>query len=221
MTMRDRKGNRTHNQRRPDRGVAVLCAALCVGSLIAGCVPEPRSFQADSLGASQRIAILPLSNYTADRDVPDRVRPMLAAGIGRLPGVWLIDSGAVEEALSLEPWLIFDRIPPDLVDRLGEQLDADALLVGAILDSGYRQSGPDKIPHFSISLRLVRTPGARVLWSVTHSRDGADGEWLFGFGRVHNLAQLVQMTIEECLQTFPATGVVDSLSAVSASGEAR
>lgn len=221
IATRDWTGGLARNQRRPDRRVALVSLVLCLGPMVGGCVPEPRSFKAESLGASKRIAILPLSNYTSNRDIPDKVRPMLTAEIGRLPGVWLVDPGAVEEALSLEPWLILDRIPPDLVDRLGEHLDTDALLVGAILGAGYRQSGVDRVPHFSISMRMVRTPGARVLWSVTHSRDGTDGEWLFGFGRVHNLEQLIELTIEECLQTFPTTGLVDTLSAVSASGETR
>jgi hypothetical protein len=101
---------------------------------------------------------------------------------------------------------------------LGTQLGADALLVGAVLGSGYRQVGADQVPHFSLSLRLLQTPGGRVLWSVVHSRDGDDGEWLFDFGRVHNLEQLIELTIEECLQTFPVTGVADTASAVPASG---
>jgi hypothetical protein len=197
-----------------------LCSIPVLALLLTcACVPQPRAFHVGSLDAPRRIAILPLSNYTSDRDVPDKVRPMLAAEIAGSPGVSLVDPGAVEEALSLEPWLIFDRIPPDLVNRLGEQLHADAMLVGAILGSGYRQSGGDRVPHFSISLRLLETPGGRVLWSVVHSRDGTDGEWLFGFGRVHNLEQLIESSIAECMRTFPAMGSVNPSSGISASGE--
>ena len=199
------------------RTVATL---LLLGTL-AGCLPEPRAFHAGSLPASRRVAILPLSNYSADRDVPDKVRPMIAAMLGQRPGVWLVDPGAVEAALAEEPWLLYDRIPPDLVDSLGTKLDADALLVGAILGSGYRQDGSDQVPYFSLSLRLLQTPGGRVLWSVVHSRDGDDSEWLFDFGRVHNLEQLIERTIEESLKTFPATGITDTVSAVPASGAQR
>lgn len=193
----------------------ILAAAL------AGCVPEPRAFRVGSLGASQRIAILPLSNYTADRDAPDKLRPMIAAELVQRPGVWLIDPGAVDAALALEPWLLFDRIPPDLLDRLGAQLDADALLVGGILGSGYRQDGADQVPHVAFTLRLLQIPGGRVQWSVVHSRDGNDGEWLFDFGRVHNLEQLMEITVEESMRTFPATGVVDTVSAAAGSGVQR
>lgn len=202
----------------PARYHLLVYFALCVG-VFAGCAPKPRAFKVPVLVGPQRIAILPLSNYTSERDIPDKVRPVLAAEIGGQRGIDIVDPGAVEEALSREPWLIFDRIPPDLSSRLGEQLNADALLVGAILGAGYRQSETERIPYFSISMRLVSVPEARVLWSVTHNRDGGDKEWLFGFGRVSNLEQLITATVVECLRTFPTTGpVMDSLSAVSSSG---
>lgn len=192
-----------------------------VGAALAGCIPEPRAFHAGALGASRRIAILPLSNYTADRDAPDKLRHVIAADLGRRPGISLVDAGAVEAALAQEPWLLFDRIPPDLLDRVGAELGADALLVGAILGSGYRQEGVDQVPHVALTLRLLEIPGSRLLWSVVHSRDGDDGEWLFDFGRVHNLEQLIEITIEESMRTFPVTGVVDTVSAGTGSGVQR
>jgi hypothetical protein len=188
---------------------------------IAGCVPEPRAHQVGPVAATPRIGILPLSNYTADRDASDRMRPMLAAELGTRPGIALVDPGAVEAALAQEPWLIFDRIPPELLDRLGEQLGANALLVGAILGSGYRQDGAEQVPHVSFSLRLLQVPGGRVLWGVVHSRDGTDGEWLFGFGRVHNLEQLLERSIVESFRTFPTVGVADSMPGVSETGARR
>ena len=194
---------------------------LLLIAAIAGCVPEPRAHQVGPLAAAPRIGILPLSNYTADRDASDRMRPMLAAELGTRSGIALVDPGAVEAALAQEPWLLFDRIPPELLDRLGQQLSADALLVGAILGSGYRQDGSEQVPHVSYSLRLLQVPGGRVLWGVVHSRDGTDGEWLFGFGRVHNLEQLLERSIVESLKTFPSVGVADSMPGVSESGARR
>jgi hypothetical protein len=108
--------------------------------------------------------------------------------------------------LAREPWLLFDRIPPDLVDRFGQELGADALLVGSILGYGYRQSASEQIPHVSLALRLLGTPGGRVLWSAVHSRDGQDGEWLFGLGRVENLEQLLEESVREIAATLPAPG---------------
>lgn len=198
-----------------------VCAAWIIPVALAGCVPEPRAFRAGPVEGVQRIAILPLSNYTPDRDTPDKVGPMLAAGLRQRSGFALVDAGAVEAVLAREPWLLFDRIPPDLLERLGADLGADALLLGAVLGSGYRQSGSEQVPHFSISLRLLQVPGGRVLWSTVHSRDGDDGEWLFGFGRVHNLEQLLELSIEECLRTFPAAGHEDRRGSAANLGASR
>jgi hypothetical protein len=125
---------------------------------------------------------MPLANYSPAREGPDRVGPMLAAEIGAKRGIELVDAGRVEAVLEREPWLLLDRIPPDLVDRFGKELGADALLIGSILSYGYRE----------------------VLWSAVHSRDGADGEWLFGMGRVLSLEQLATRTLHEMLTTMPA-----------------
>lgn len=181
--------------------------ALCAAAIVLGsdCVPKPRSYQDAQLRGPMRVAILPLANYTESRDASARVAPILFAQISQLPGVTLVDPGAVEAALSAEPWLLFDRIPPDLVDRFGETLGADALLVGSVLGYGYRRAAGEQIPHFSVSLRLMQTPGGRALWSVSHSRDGADGEWLFGLGRVESLQQLVANSLREITETFPSS----------------
>ncbi len=178
---------------------------LLVAVISVGCVPKPRSYQDAGLRGPLRIAVLPLANYTESRDASERVAPILFAQITTVHAVSVVDPGAVEAALSSEPWLMFDRIPPDLIDRLGEALGADALLVGAITGYGYRRASGEEVPHFSVSFRLMQSPGGQVLWSAVHSRDGNDGEWLFGLGRVESLQQLVGHTLREVLETFPST----------------
>jgi hypothetical protein len=150
-----------------------------------------------------RVAVLPLANYTANREAADRVLPMLAVELGRQPGIVVLDPGRVEEVVSREPWLLMDRIPPDLVDRFGTQIGADALLVGSVMSYAIRDTGAERIPQLSLSLRLLAVPGGKVLWSSVHSRDGADGEWLFGIGRVENLERLAVATVREMMATFP------------------
>jgi TolB-like protein len=184
-----------------------IAACVALVSAAAGCVPSPRAFSVRPTRPDCRVAILPFSNYTPTRDAPDRIGPMLAAELAKVPGVEVVDAGAVEAALAKEPWLLMDRVPPDLVDQIGSELRADAILVGSVLGYGYRDSGGDRIPQLSLSLRLVETPGGRLLWSAVHSRDGADGEWLFGMGRVESLEQLASKTVEEIVDTFPVADV--------------
>jgi hypothetical protein len=151
-----------------------------------------------------RVAALPLANYTPLRDAPERIGPIIAAELGAMPAVTVADAGAIQAALEQEPWLLLDRVPPDLVDRLGSTLGVDALMVGSLLTYEYRDASGERIPQVSLSMRLLACPGGRVLWSAVHSRDGNDSEWLFGFGRVHGLEQLAIEAIREMLADFPA-----------------
>jgi hypothetical protein len=131
---------------------------------------------------------------------------MLQVELTHRSGLSVIETGRVEEALATEPWILTDRIPPDLVDSLGAALGADALLVGSVLAYGYRNDEGAEIPEVSLSLRLLEVPGARVLWSAVHNRDGADRESVFGLGRVDGLERLAGEAIQEVLETFPPVG---------------
>lgn len=201
---------------------AVLAAIVALVALFAGCAPSPQGFSAWRRPATTRIAILPLANYSATRDAPDRLAPILAAEIGRLAGVEVIDMGVVDATLADEPWLLPDRIPPDLADRFAKDLGADALLTGSVLGFGNRDAGGEQVPQVSLSLRLIESPGSRVLWTVVHSRDGEDSEWLFGFGRVRSLEQLAASAVHEALATFPARGAAsESRRTAFAEGDSR
>lgn len=194
----------------------LVCAVL----LAVGCVPKPSTFLADpsvvqhpgdaTSGGRLRIAVLPLANYTKTHDAADRLGPMLAAAIGAKTGAEIVDAGAVETALEKEPWLLLDRVPQDILDRIAEELAADEVVVGSLLSYGYRDAGDEAVPQVSMSLRLLACPGARVVWTAVHSRDGEDGEWLFGFGRVRSLEQLATQTVSEILAEFPVPAAADN-----------
>jgi hypothetical protein len=203
----------------------VLRALLVLAVFASGCVPQPSIYLADpqtvpaASGSRLRIAVLPLANYTSAHDGPDRVGPMLAAAIGAKAGAEIADPGAVEAALEKEPWLLLDRVPQDILDRLASELQVDEVVVGSLLAYGYRDEGGDRVPQVSLSLRLLACPGARVLWSAVHSRDGEDGEWLFGFGRVKSLEQLATQTVSEILVAFPVRGRTDDRKTLVQGGE--
>jgi hypothetical protein len=178
-------------------------ALLAVALALAGCAPGPRAYVAEPLSGAWRVGILPLANYTPTRDAPDRLAPMLAVALAEHPGIQVVDMGRVEAALAKQPWIMSDRLPPDLVDSLGAEMGANALLVGSVLAYGYRESDGSQIPQVSLSLRLLEVPGGKVLWSAVHSRDGGDSESVFGIGRVSSLERLASETVEAILSTLP------------------
>ncbi len=178
----------------------VLAAIILV---LAGCAPGPRAYVAEPLSGSWRVGILPLANYTPTRDAPDRLAPMLAVALAEHRGIAVVDVGRMEAALSKQPWIMTDRLPPDLVDSLGVEMGANALLVGSVLAYGYRDADGSQVPQVSVSLRLLEVPGGKVLWSAVYSRDGGDKESVFGIGRVSSLERLASETVEGILSTLP------------------
>jgi len=196
---------------RPSRRTGLAVALAGVLWYGAGCVPAPRIFVAgderpfasvDSITRPFRIAILPLANYSTDRDAVQRISLALLNECARIPGIEIVDPGAVDAALSKEPWMLLDRLPPDLADRIGAELKADGLLQGALLQYGARDGIDGRTPQVSMALRLTRCPGSRIVWSAVHGRDGADREWLFGFGRVNATEQLATEVVREAMQPF-------------------
>lgn len=191
------------------RSTSRRCRPLALATLLllAACgAAGPRAFVTEPLTGRWRVGVLPLANYAPARDAVDRMTPMLMTELGKLPGIEVVDPGQIEDALAQEPWLLMDRVPPDLVDRLGQQLGADALLLGSLLAYGYREDSDGRTPQVSLSLRLLEVPGGRILWSAVHSRDGADGEWLFGMGREQSLERLAATTLAETLRSLPTRG---------------
>ena len=186
--------------RRLLKSVPLLCLVL----VIASCAPSPRAFLGEPTSGPLRIAVLPLVNYTQTSEAPDRLGTILAVELAKMGGLEVVDPGRVEEVLAYEPWMLTDRIPPDLVDSLGVKLGVDALLVGSVLTYEYRQDGGNEIPQTSLALRMLQCPGGGVLWSAVHSRDGSDRESIFGFGRTSNLERLAIESIREMLKTMPS-----------------
>jgi len=189
------------NRRRP----ALRSGMAGVGLLLAlaGCAPKPHVYVAEPMAGSWRIAVLPFANYAANRDAGDRVLPIVAVALAQKPGVTVVDQGEVDAALAKEPWLILDRIPPDIVKSIGTEVKADALLTGSLLSYTERDFEMERIPQTSLSLRLIEVNSGRLLWNAVHSRDGGDEEWLFGLGRVQSMEQLLTLTVGEMLETFP------------------
>ena len=178
-----------------------LLAAVLTGSV--ACSPHPQAYRSEPLDGAWRIAVIPFANYTEERAAPEQLLPMVLVELTRHPGLSIVEPGRVEAVLDQEPWLLFDRIPPDLLDRFGEEMGADALLVGSVLAYGHREGAAGQVPEVSMALRLVEAPGGKILWSAVHSRDGEDAESVFGIGREESMSRLARETVHEIMETFP------------------
>lgn len=116
------------------------------------------------MAAITRIAVMPFQNFTGDPFVADRTRDiattqLLALGIADVVDRGLIDSVMTEEVI--DPKLPIDQIN---MKRLGQRLNVQAFLLGAIDLGGEKRSGTIAYPVLGVTLRLVDAQAGVVIW---------------------------------------------------------
>lgn len=110
------------------------------------------------------VAVLPFLNHTNDKFIHQRVRnvaitQMLANGVADV-----VDRGVVDSVLFEE--VIDPNQPIDLINlkRLGQRLNVQAFLLGSVDMVSSRQSGSFAYPQLALTLRLVESQSASILW---------------------------------------------------------
>lgn len=147
-----------------NRSVAILLLLL----LISGCSGkfDSNEYLRENvdLAAITRIAVLPFQNFTSDSFVADRTRDiattqLLASGIADVVDKGLVDSVMMEEVID-------PRLPIDQVNmkRLGQRLNVQAFLLGAVDLAGEKRSGSVGYPVLGVTLRLVDSQAGLVIW---------------------------------------------------------
>jgi curli biogenesis system outer membrane secretion channel CsgG len=165
---------------------ALLLAALAASLLGACATPSPVSVyfhpNAD-LSAFQRVAVMPLENLTSDRFAAERVREILTVELASMGAFQIVEAGEVNLAMRSNNIQALSDVGPDLIRKLGQDLNAQALVMGSVMEYRERQNGNLLIPEVAVTLRLVETETGVVVWSASDSRKGED-VWarLFGVG---------------------------------------
>ena len=116
------------------------------------------------MGAITRIAVMPFQNFTTDQFVADRTRDiattqLLALGVADVVDRGLVDSVMAEEVI--DPKLPIDQIN---MKRLGQRLNVQAFLLGAIDLAGEKRTGNVSYPVLGVTLRLVDAQAGLVIW---------------------------------------------------------
>lgn len=116
------------------------------------------------MGAITRIAVMPFQNFTNDQFVAERTRDiattqLLASGIADVVDRGLVDSVMAEEVI--DPKLPIDQIN---MKRLGQRLNVQAFLLGAVDLAGEKRTGSIAYPVLGVTLRLVDAQAGVVIW---------------------------------------------------------
>lgn len=155
------------------------------------------------MGYVTRIAVLPFENNSSDKFASDRSRnititQVLAFGLFDVIDKGLVDSVLLEEAV--EYGKPIDQVT---IKRLGQRLNVQAFLIGTVDTSGENRKGSVSFPELSLTLRLVDTRAAVILWQASGYKSGDSI-----FSRLLGLTpkdafQVSLMLVRELLSTVP------------------
>jgi len=186
----------------------LIACVLLIVSLLGGCGVKISSetFLRENieLGYVRQVAVLPFANHSKDEFAAARAQDYtitqgLAMGLFDIVDKGLVDSVMREEAI--DPGTPLDM---PTIKRLGQRLNVQALLLGAVDYAEEGRRGNFAFPELSLTLRLIDVGTGTVLWQASGYGSGYS-VWgrLFGLAS-RDIFQVGLETIEEMLETLPA-----------------
>lgn len=157
------------------RKAIVIILGMLIVLTVAGCGKSIRRVyirENVDLGFITKIAVLPLQNQTNDNYVAERVRNSVITQILARNMFDVVDRGLVDSALEEEAIQPGKPIDANTLKRLGQRLNVQALMLGSVDEAGEGRKGSFIYPKMTLTLRLVDSNAAMVLWQANGHRNG-------------------------------------------------
>jgi hypothetical protein len=191
------------------RNNTVVWIAGLLSLSILGCASQPRS-QATyhdpnmDFGLVQVVAVLPFVDLSQAGKAGDKVRDVFMTMLQAQVDVYVVPPGEVARSVSrLQPE---DPAAPtaEEVIRLAENLEADVLITGTVLQYGEVRSGSAAANVCTLSVKMFEGQTGTVVWSASATRGGvgATERLLGGGGQPMNIvtSQAVSDIIDQLFQ---------------------
>ena len=156
------------------KNLLILVTAVFI---LCGCgdkKPESAVFLREGLDLAYvaKVAILPFENLTADEFVGRRVRDIAFTQALASKKFEVVDKGVVDAALREMALGNEEALDAPVLKILGKRLGVNAFLTGTVnnIEGGAR--GALSYPEVSITLHLIDSESAQVLWRSTGYRNG-------------------------------------------------
>jgi len=157
-------------------------AALAAAMGCAHAVTQYTHPNAD-LAALKSVAVLPFDNLSNDRTAGDKVQKIFASELLATGAFNVVEPGLVSKTLKAGHIESTESLGPVELKRLGEDLKADAVFLGSVVDFVENRAGSTPTPDVTIQLRLVECASGATVWSASRSKSGASASArLFGIG---------------------------------------
>lgn len=155
------------------------------------------------IGYIRRIAVLPFTNSSDDKFAANRARELTITQVLSQRIFDVVDKGEVDSTLRDEVIKPGSDIDPATIKRLGQRLNVQAFLLGSVDDAGENRKGASAFPEISLTLRLIDSKSALVMWHASgHGSGYSTVDRLFGLNPTD--AYTVTMSlIDSLLSSIP------------------
>lgn len=145
----------------------VISASVCTAQ-VTDVYRDPRM----DFGSIRTIAVVPFANLARDQVVAERVRDVFVNRLLATGAVYVLPVGEVARGIAkLEIQSPTTPTPEDVV-KLGELLEAQAVITGVVREYGEVRSGTTSSNIISMSIQLVETGTGRIVWSASSTKGG-------------------------------------------------
>lgn len=186
----------------------ILCSILMLlfFSLLSGCAGKTTiSYMREdvTLDFVNRVCVLPLANNTDQKYAAELARDVINTQILAMDIFDLVDKGIVDSVLheeALDPGAPVSQL---MLSRLGQRLNVQAIMIGAVDLAGDKRVGSVIVPEMSLTLRLIETKSGLILWQASghYAGDSIIGR-LFGI-TPDDTYKVTAKLAKELLATIP------------------
>jgi curli biogenesis system outer membrane secretion channel CsgG len=166
------------------RKYGLLLLTLCL-VMLSACSTAPRYYAAESLGLGyvKRVVVLPFKNHTETKFAELRFTDVVTTEILSRGLFEVVEKGEAQRFLREE--LVQDEqasLDQATAMRMGQELNVQAYLSGAVEDFSTMQNGSYSYPVIAATLRLVDVKTGQIIWQASGSESGyRTYDRLFGF----------------------------------------
>ncbi len=184
------------------RQSVVLMLTIGLTLVVSGCTGSGTAIKSTvrkAVGEERiRVAVLPLDNLSQKAGADRAVTQVIVTYLLASDLFEVVEPGHVNKVLlDLRIRSATEEVDPETARKLGETLDAELLLIGAVQEYGEVRVASDTYPAVSLSARLLDAYTGTILWSASVSQTGADSVVIFDIGRITSLPKLTQVVVEK------------------------
>jgi len=146
-----------------------------------------------------KIALFPFENFTDDKDALIKIMPVLKEQLEE-KGLEVVDEENLNKFLLKERVRSTGYISKDMAQKIGEELNAQATLVGSI-----NSLFPEKNLRVGLSARLINSSDGTILWANHASATGDDFTTILGLGTIKTIDRLTSLVVGRLFDSFRIT----------------